>query len=296
MDISLNISNLSKTYGNKNALKDFTFDFNYGIYGILGANGAGKSTLFNLLTDNIKRDNGHILYNGEEILSLGSKYRKDIGYMPQKYGLYEDFSPVSFLMYMAELKGISKNTAKHQIEELLTIVNLDSFAKKKISSFSGGMKQRVHLANALLGEPKVIILDEPTVGLDPYERISFRNLITSLAGERIIIYSTHITSDIESVADNVLFLENGKLIKSGTCFSIISTVKGKVFETICETNELESLKSKYSAYTIKQSERGLLFRIVSETKPEGFIEAVSNISLEDAYLYYSGQARRHTVK
>ncbi len=286
MDISLNISNLSKSYRGKTALQNFSFDFSSGIYGILGANGAGKSTLFDLITDNIKRDEGRILYNGKEILTLGADFRKDIGYMPQRYGLYEDFSPVSFLMYMSELKGIPKRTAKAQIYDLLSFVNLEAYAKKRLGSFSGGMKQRVHLANALLGSPKVIILDEPTVGLDPNERINFRNMLKRLAGDRIIIYSTHIISDIESIADNVLIMDNGFLKKSGTGFALISEIKGAVFEKVCDKEDCDILTRRYPAYNIRQNEKGLLFRVIDDSQPDGFCLA-EDISLEDVYFYYS---------
>lgn len=283
----LEVLNLTKSYKDKVALDNFSFKFKSGIYGVLGANGAGKSTLFKLLTDNIRRDSGKILYNNREILTLGGKYRSEIGYMPQKYGLYENFSPTSFLLYMSALKGISKKDAIPQIKKLLEIVNLNSQAEDRISHFSEGMKQRLHLANALLGNPNVIILDEPTAGLDPNERIGVRNMIAGLANERIVIYSTHIVSDIESIAENVLILENGVLKQCGTPFELMSSVEGKVFEAFCKKNEIEALRKKYPINNVRQNNDGLLFRTIADTKPCGFVSAIDNISLEDAYLYFS---------
>ena len=291
MDISLNIKGLTKAYGDKLALDNFTFDFSAGIYGILGANGAGKSTLFNLITDNVKRDGGQIFYNGKEILTLGADFRGDVGYMPQSYGLYEDFSPVSFLLYMAELKGIGRRRAKEQIGDLLKFVNLEASAKKKIGSFSGGMKQRVHLANALLGEPKVIILDEPTVGLDPNERLSFRNMLKEISGNRIIIYSTHIVGDAESISDKILIMDKGTLKKEGSRFQLISEIRNKVFERSCDIGETEALRKAYPVHFIRQSEKGLLFRVVADCPPEGFY-AADRVCLEDVYFYCAQQLKR----
>ena len=202
--MELQLEHLSKTYGTVQALKDISYTFKPGIYGILGANGAGKSTMINLITDNVARDKGSaggsILYDGQDILKLGSRFRGIIGYMPQQQGFYEDFSPKAFLRYMAEIKGIKgKNekgqTVKEQIDELLEVVNLTGVAYKKIGGFSGGMKQRVLLAQALLGDPDILILDEPTAGLDPKERIAIRNYIAELSRNKIILFATHVVSD-----------------------------------------------------------------------------------------------------
>ncbi len=208
----LEIKNLSKNYGKKKALIDFTYTFENGVYAILGPNGAGKSTLINLISDNITRQRGDILCDGKDILSLGRSYRKKIGLMPQSQGMYEQMTARQFLMYMAQVKGISPKDAKQQVKELLEVVNLSEVAHKKLGSFSGGMKQRALLAQALLGTPELLMLDEPTAGLDPEERVRLRNYISMLAQDKIVLITTHITSDVEDIADKVLIMKNGQLI------------------------------------------------------------------------------------
>lgn len=208
----LEIRKLKKIYGKKIALQEFTYTFEKGIYGMLGANGAGKSTLMNLITDNVTRNSGEIRWNGKDILKLGRSFREKIGYMPQQQGFYENFSARMFLYYMAELKGIRKREATKQINELLTVVNLNEVADSKIGGFSGGMKQRVLLAQAMLGNPEILILDEPTAGLDPKERVSLRNYIRDLSEERIILFATHVVSDVETIADQILIMKDGWLV------------------------------------------------------------------------------------
>ncbi len=228
----IEIKNLRKTYGKKEALKSFSYVFEDGIYGMLGANGAGKSTLMNLLTDNLKRDSGEILYDGKEILKMGRSYREKVGYMPQQQGFYENFSARMFLFYMAELKGIRKKEAKRQIERLLEIVNLFAVADKKIGGFSGGMKQRVLLAQALLGNPKILILDEPTAGLDPKERVNLRNYIQQLSQNKIILLATHVVSDVESIADKILIMKQGELVADDKPEHLICQVGGNNLEDV----------------------------------------------------------------
>ena len=228
----LELKNLNKLYGKKVALKDFSYLFENGIYGLLGANGAGKSTLMNLITDNVKRDSGEILYDGKEILGMGSSYREILGYMPQQQGFYENFSARMFLYYMAELKGIKKKEAKKQIEELLMIVNLSDVADKKIGGFSGGMKQRVLLAQALLGNSKILILDEPTAGLDPKERVNFRSYIQKLSENKIILLATHVVSDVEAIADRILVMKDGELVADDSPEKLVALVGGKNLESV----------------------------------------------------------------
>jgi len=228
----LELKNLKKSYGKKVALKDFSYSFENGIYGLLGANGAGKSTLMNLMTDNVKRDSGEILYDGKEILGMGSSYRELLGYMPQQQGFYENFSARIFLYYMAELKGIKKKEAKKQIAELLLLVNLYDVADKKIGGFSGGMKQRVLLAQALLGNPKILILDEPTAGLDPKERVNFRNYIHKLSENKIILLATHVVSDVETIADKILVMKDGELVADDSPEKLVAMVEGKNLEDV----------------------------------------------------------------
>ena len=222
--MELKILNLTKKYGEKVALDNFSFSFSNGVYGFLGANGAGKSTLMNLITDNVKRTEGEILCDGVDILRLGKKFRSKIGYMPQQQGMYEDYSAKDFLRYVAQIKEIPTKEAKKEVKELLEFVNLADVADKKLAGFSGGMRQRILLAQALLGNPQVLILDEPTAGLDPKERLRIREYIYNLAMNRIVLISTHIVSDIESIADEVLLMKNGKLLSHGTPTELITKV------------------------------------------------------------------------
>lgn len=230
--MELQIEHLTKKYGEKTALRDFTYTFTPGIYGILGANGAGKSTLMNLITDNVKRTEGQILWDGTDILKLGKTFRGKLGYMPQQQGMYNDFSARAFLRYMAQIKEIPQKQADEQIEQLLDVVNLREDAHKSLSGFSGGMRQRVLLAQALLGDPKILILDEPTAGLDPRERLRLRQYISDLSQDRIVFLTTHIVSDIESIADDVLLMKQGELVKHGTPEELISSCGGKDLEDV----------------------------------------------------------------
>ena len=231
--MELRIEHLTKKYGEKVALRDFSYTFTPGIYGILGANGAGKSTLMNLITDNVKRNEGQILWNGTDILKLGKRFRAKLGYMPQQQGMYNDFSARAFLRYMAQIKEIKQ--ADEQIEQLLDVVNLREDAHKKVGGFSGGMCQRVLLAQALLGDPKILILDEPTAGLDPRERLRLRQYISDLSQNRIVFLTTHIVSDIESIASDVLLMKQGELVKHGAPEVLIASCGGKDLEDVYMT-------------------------------------------------------------
>lgn len=232
MGAMLEIRDLSKNYGKKEALKGFNYTFEDGIYGMLGANGAGKSTLMNLITDNLKRTGGSIFFDGREILEMGADFRALVGYMPQQQGFYENFSARMFLFYMAELKGIRRREAKKQIEQLLQTVNLMDSADLKISGFSGGMRQRVLLAQALLGDPKILILDEPTAGLDPKERINLRNYIRQLSENKIILLATHVVSDVETIADRILILKDGELVADDEPKKLVEAVQGENLEDV----------------------------------------------------------------
>jgi ABC-type multidrug transport system ATPase subunit len=228
--MELHIENLSKNYGEKLALDKFTYTFKEGTYAILGPNGAGKSTLMHLITDNISRPSGQILYDGKDILNLGRSFRRLIGFMPQAQGMYDQMSAKGFLSYMAEIKGIPKKEARIQINEPLSVVNLSDVGYKKLSSFSGGMRQRVLLAQALLGKPDILMLDEPTAGLDPEERVRIRTYIGNLAASKIVLITTHITSDVESIADYVIFMKNGRIKSCGKPEQILKDTSSKNME------------------------------------------------------------------
>lgn len=222
--MTLELEHLTKRYGENTALDNVTITFTPGIYGLLGANGAGKSTLMNLITDNVKRDGGSIRYDGEDILSLGDKFRAKLGYMPQQQGVYEQMTAESFVSYIGRLKGLKGKELRTQVDKVLGLVNLSDVRHKKVGGFSGGMKQRVLLAQALLGDPKVLLLDEPTAGLDPRERVRIRNFIKELAQDRSVLLATHIVTDIESIADQVLLLKKGRLLRVDTPQALIDAL------------------------------------------------------------------------
>lgn len=251
--MELKIRELTKTYGEKKALDQLSVTFTEGLYGILGANGAGKSTLMNLITDNIRRTSGEILFEGTDILKLGKQFRAQIGYMPQQQGFYDQFSGRMFLLYIAELKEIPRRQARMQVEELLKLVNLAEDAHRKVGGYSGGMKQRLLLAQALLGEPKILILDEPTAGLDPKERIRLRRYIHELGRNKIVLLATHIVSDVESIADQIVLMKRGQLVEQGTVEQLLSSVAPHVTEPV--TGRL-SLEDVYLHYLSDEEEEG----------------------------------------
>lgn len=286
--MKLEIKNLSKTYvkGKPKSLDNLSTEFTSGVYGILGPNGAGKSTLMNIIADNIKADSGEVLYNGENIIKLGKDFRNILGYMPQQQGIYKSFTGRRFLWYMASLKGIPKKDAKERIENVLNLVNLKDHADKKLGAYSGGMKQRILIAQALLNDPEVLLLDEPTAGLDPMERIRIRNFISEIAINKIVIITTHIVSDIQYISKEILLMNKGKLLLKDNPDTIVESMQGKVFEARIQENQLNKVKEKYNISNIIKTNDGLLARIVSEDKPiELDIDSVKS-TLEDTYLYY----------
>lgn len=276
------MENLTKRYGSFTALDGVTITLEQGVTGLLGANGAGKSTLMKLMTDQMKRTDGKILYNGTEVLEMGAKWRSLIGYTPQLQGLYEDCSARQFLYYMASLKGIRRRDAREQTARLLKLVNLEHAAHRKIGTFSGGMRQRVLLAAALLGDPQVLILDEPTAGLDPEERIRLRNYIAEIARERIVLLATHVVSDIECVAQRVMLLKNGRLTAYDTPEALIEAVKGKIGVFSGSYEEIRALQEQYPKGELKQTTAGFSLRIAAEVLPEQ-CTAAADLGLEDVY-------------
>lgn len=222
----LEIKEVYKTYGKKVALDNISIKLDYGVYGLLGPNGAGKSTLMNIITDNIDMDKGEILYNGNNVKSLGKDFLKDIGFAPQQQGLYEEFTGRRFLAYMGTLKGISKKILKEEIERVAKDVNLLNELDKKIGGYSGGMKQRILIAQAIMGSPKILIMDEPTAGLDPKERVRVRELLFSISKEKIILVATHVVSDIQSISKEIIIIKDGKIVEVGTSEKLIDKYAG----------------------------------------------------------------------
>jgi len=282
----LEIKNLSKNYGDIHALRDVSMTLDNGIYGLLGPNGAGKSTLINLITDNIKRDKGEICWNGKDILKLGKGYRDILGYMPQEQGYYEDFTAGAFLTYMAKVKGISGIKAKTRIEELFNTVNLQNNRNDKIGSFSGGMKQRLMLAQALLNDPKILILDEPTAGVDPQERIRIRNFISEIAKDRIVILATHIISDVEAIAKEIIFIKKGEIIEKGTPIELLQNMTTNTYEVCVDDSELDNLKNDYIISNLKNSADGVVAKLIGNAPPQDVDYKKVDASLEDLYLYH----------
>lgn len=282
----LELKNLTKKYGDFLALHEINLTLDKGVYGILGANGAGKSTLLNLITDNIKRTSGEILYDGEEILKMGAKFRRRVGYTPQLQGMYEDFTAGQFMRYIGALKGMKHRKCKEQSMELLKLVGLDSVAHKKLGAYSGGMRQRVLLAAAMLDDPEILILDEPTAGLDPEERIRLRNHIAQLAADRTVLLATHVVSDIECIAEKVILMKKGELLRFASPVELMDEIDGKVREFCGTFEEVNAWKEVYGKGQIVRRRSGFVFRVAEENLPEEFVP-VRDITLEDVYLFYA---------
>lgn len=283
----LKIQNLNKTYkkGSLKAIDNFSVTLTPGVYGLLGPNGAGKSTLMNIITDNINSDTGNVQFDGENIKKLGKDYRSVLGYMPQQQGLYDDFTLNRFLWYMAALKGLKRKEAKEKISQLLKIVNLTDSAHKKLGGFSGGMKQRALIAQALLNNPKILILDEPTAGLDPKERIRIRNFISEIAEDKIVLISTHVVSDIEFIAKEIILIKNGRLISHESPNNLIKAIEGKVYEIEIEKNELKYFQENYRISNLYRNENKIIVRTVTDCPPENYFLSSVKPTLEDLYIY-----------
>lgn len=286
--MKLEINNINKKYGKQFALKDFSVNLTDGVYGLLGPNGAGKTTLINIILGILKPDGGNIKLDGVDVKRLGTDYYNQVGYLPQYPEFYKNFTCYEFLDYMCALKGIERKLSKARIEELLHLVNLTEASSKKVGAFSGGMRQRLGIAQALLNNPKILILDEPTAGLDPKERIRFRNIISKLSKERIVILATHIVSDVEYIAKEIVIINKGELVQKGTLSHLTEQIKDKVWEVEADEDMTNRLLEEFSVGNIVPTKQGYRIKIVSEIMPD--IKAVHKIpTLEDVFLDYFGK-------
>ncbi len=293
----LSLEHVVKRYGKITALQDVSFTFTPGIYGILGPNGAGKSTLMKILTYTIESDSGIVTYAGKDIKNMGSSYRELIGYMPQQQGVYETFTAKRFLSYMASLKGIPPKAAETEIHKALRLVHLEDVAGQKLGTFSGGMKQRILIAQAILGNPKILIFDEPTAGLDPKERIRIRNMISQIALDNIVLITTHVVSDIEFIAKDILIMKKGCLLGCQTPAQWLKTLEGKIFEISVGEEELETIQNQYLVCNIRRDENEKIWvRVISDEIIEGNDTVAVSPTLEDLYLFlFEEEGEAHVV-
>lgn len=283
--MELSLDRLTKHYGSKIAVDQVSAVLEPGVYGLLGTNGAGKTTLMRMLCAILESTSGEVCLNGKDVVSMGADYRNVLGYLPQDFGYYPGYTAMEFLMYVSALKGIPKKAARKRAGELLEEVGLSHVADKKVKTFSGGMKQRVGIAQALLNNPDILILDEPTAGLDPKERVRFRNLLSDYAGDKIVILSTHIVSDIEAIADEVLLMKDGKFVLQGAVPELTRKVEGKVWEMTVSPAEAKKWRAKTTVANLRHEGRQMVLRIISDHMP-GEMAVPCEATLEDLYLYY----------
>jgi ABC-type multidrug transport system ATPase subunit len=286
--MKLTVANVGKQYSpNFWGLKDFSLEIQPGILGLLGPNGAGKSTFMRMLATITKPTDGKILWNNVDIVKSPDTMRAILGYLPQDFGVYPNLNAIEFLEYMAAIKGLDTVSAKRRIDELLQLTNLVEAAKRPLGGYSGGMKQRVGIAQALLNDPQLLIVDEPTVGLDPEERVRFRNLLSDLSGERIVILSTHIVSDVEATATHIALVNKGQLLCEAAPENLLNELGNKVWEWTVHSDDLPALKQKHMISGAIRRSDGVQVRVVSTDKPDSDAQNVSP-NLEDAYLFFIG--------
>ncbi|WP_394866788.1 ABC transporter ATP-binding protein [Paraclostridium bifermentans] len=283
----LEIVNLTKSYKYKNANENINLVLESGVYGLLGPNGAGKTTLMKQVATLKQPTSGKIIYNGKDINTLDENYRAIVGYLPQDFDAYKNFSAKDFLLYIGALKGMDKRTAKEKADKLLKLVGLYDVRNKAISKFSGGMKRRVGIAQALLNDPKILILDEPTAGLDPQERARFRNLLSQIGKETIVILSTHIISDIESVAKETIMIKDGKVLLQGTHKEILDDMNGKVYSIkVKNESEVYAIQNKYKIVSIQRGVEDIELRVISENSITDADAKSIDPRFEDVYMFY----------
>ena len=287
--MELTICDLTKEFGSFRAVDRVSFTMTNGVYGLLGVNGAGKTTLMRMLTTLIKPTDGEILWDGQDVFKMDGQYRKLLGYLPQDFGYYPDFSIYDYLMYIASIKGIRPAAAKERVKELLKQVGLFRTRHKKMKNLSGGMKRRAGIAQAMLNDPKILILDEPTAGLDPSERIRFRNLISELSGDRIVLLSTHIVSDIEYIANEILLMKDGCITISGTADEVVSSMPERVWTFSVPKAQIDAYLKAYKVANIKTIPGGAELRVLSTVRPNSAAVEVE-ATLEDVFLYYFGES------
>ena len=284
--MKLELDGLTKEFGDFTAVNHIDLTMTNGVYGLLGVNGAGKTTLMRMLCTLLKPTSGTIYCNGKDIFSMDSEYRKLLGYLPQEFGFYPEFTVEDYLLYIAALKGIRPVVAKKRVKELIAKVGLSKAAHKKMKKLSGGMKRRAGIAQAMLNNPKILILDEPTAGLDPNERIRFRNLISELSEDRLVLLSTHIVSDIEYIADTILMMKGGQIIINSPSEGVTKEIDKKVWRCRLPQNKVDIVSSKYRVVNLQhEGNNEVSLRIVSDTKPD---ENAINVdpTLEDLFLYH----------
>lgn len=286
--MELELKNVSKEFSGVHAVNHVSFSMKKGVYGLLGVNGAGKTTLMRMLCTLIRPTGGEILWNGKNILGLGADYRNILGYLPQDFGYYPDLSIYDYMMYIASIKGIRQGAARKRTKQLLGQVGLAKYEKRKMKTLSGGMARRVGIAQAMLNNPQILVLDEPTAGLDPNERIRFRNLISELSEDRLVLLSTHIVSDVEFIANQIMLMKNGRFFYAGTTENLVSSMEESVWHCTVPKQSVNDFVGKYLVDNVKTVPGGAELRILSKVPPTK--QAVrEEATLEDAFLLYFGE-------
>lgn len=286
--MELRIENLTKSFQGVTAVNHVTYTMKNGVYGLLGLNGAGKTTLMRILCTLLAPTEGKVICNGEDVFAMGADYRKLLGYLPQDFGFYPDFTVNDYLRYIASIKGVHKAVAEKRVKELIAQVGLTKVQDRKMRKLSGGMKRRAGIAQAMLNHPEILILDEPTSGLDPNERIRFRNLISDFAQERLVLLSTHIVSDIESIASEILFMKDGEFLRTGTSQEVIASMPEKVWSVTLQRKEAAEYNRHYKIANSRMISDGMQLRILAREKPHP--DAIEEVPvLEDVFLSYMGE-------